>query len=265
MGQTLTITGRYYRQYPPERFEGFAERDLDLGLDETVLLAVDIYGADEPANRTFSGMGDEHSASMAQDIRATKIAPVLETARAAGIPVVYVANSAPRVALRHSAYWAQKWETLHVDKDDLFSEDVTDPLEYHHGTSEVLGYTPATRPQPGDYFIRKHTPSGFFDTRLDTLLRNLQARNLVCVGFALDMCLGATMLDGLWRNYRPVLLRDCTYAVELPGIDEPGTWTKRWITYVECAIGYTSTSDDFAQACQRLGEPAGDGRPEVRS
>jgi ureidoacrylate peracid hydrolase len=248
----LVFSGRYYRQYPPGAFLGFAERDLRLPVDETAVLVVDIYGADEPMNRSFSGMGDEHSSSTAQDIIATKIRPTLDAARAAGLPVVYVANSAPRIALKHSAYWEQKWETLHVDKDELFSEQTTDPLEYHHGTSNVLGYTEDSRPRPGDYFIRKHTPSGFFDTRLDTLLRNLRIRNLVCVGFALDMCLGATMVDGLWRNYRPVLLRDCTYAVELPGIDEPGTWTKRWITYVECAIGYTAPSSAFIEACARV-------------
>jgi nicotinamidase-related amidase len=253
MTGTLSLTGRYYRQYPPGDFEGFAERPLTLGVHETAVLVVDIYGTEQPANRSFSGMGNQHSSSMAQQIISKRIKPMLDAARKVGLPVVYVANSAPRVALKYSAYWEQKWQTLHVDKDDLFSETTNDPLEYHHGSSDVLQYTDESRPEPGDYYVRKHTPSGFFDTRLDTLLRNLRIQNLVCAGFALDMCLGATMLDALWRNYRPVLLRDCTYAIELPEIDEPGSWTSRWITYVECAIGYTTTSDDFIDACARVG------------
>ena len=58
------------------------------------------------------------------------------------------------------------------------------------------------------------------------------------------------MLDALWRNYRVLLLRDCSYAVEIPGIDEPpGAWTNRWILYTECAIGYTATAEDWIRAC----------------
>jgi ureidoacrylate peracid hydrolase len=68
------------------------------------------------------------------------------------------------------------------------------------------------------------------------------------------MCLGNTMIDALWRNYRVLLLRDCTYAIEIPGIDEPGAWTNRWILYAECAIGYTTTSDAWIAACRAARE-----------
>jgi hypothetical protein len=84
-------------------------------------------------------------------------------------------------------------------------------------------------------------------------------RHLVCVGFALDVCLGNTMIDALWRNYHVLLLRDCTYAIEIPGIDAPGAWTERWILYTECAIGCTATSTAWQEACYAALE-AGDGR-----
>jgi hypothetical protein len=58
------------------------------------------------------------------------------------------------------------------------------------------------------------------------------------------------MIDALWRNYRVLLLRDCTYAIEIPGVDEPGSWTERWILYVECAIGCTATSAAWIDACE---------------
>jgi hypothetical protein len=117
----------------------------------------------------------------------------------------------------------------------------------------VLKYSEIIRPCPKDYYIRKHTHSAFFDTRLDSLLRNVNCETLVCVGFALDMCLGATMLDALWRNYRVLLLRDCTYAVEIPGIDQmPGAWTEHWVLYTECAIGYTATAENWITACEAV-------------
>ena len=43
---------------------------------------------------------------------------------------------------------------------------------------------------------------------------------------------------------------------EIPGIDEPGRWTERWITYVESCIGYTLTSAEFVSECARA-RPAG--------
>lgn len=253
MSERLVLQGRYYRMHPPGAFLGFAEKAVELDLADTAVLVVDIYGPDEPSNRNYCGMVSDHSKSQSTVIIRERIKPVLDAARAIGLPVVYVANSAPRIALKESAYWEQKWDTQNVDKDDLYSEDDVDPREYHFGDSNVLKYDEFSQPHADDYFIRKHTHSGFFDTRLDTLLRNLGVRNLICVGFALDMCLGTTMIDALWRNYRVLLLRDCTYAVELPGIDSPGSWTSRWITYVECAIGYTSTAAAFLDECSRLG------------
>jgi nicotinamidase-related amidase len=248
----LALTGRYFRQYPLGSYQGSAEKQLQLNIEETAILVVDVYGLGESTNHSHVGLGNQHSTDMAQQIIEASIKPALDAARRSGVAVIYVANSAPRIALNQSAYWEQKWDTQHVDKDELYSEDTVDPLEYHYGDSNVLKYVDAVVPQAGDYFVRKHTHSGFFDTRLDTLLRNLRIRNLVCVGFTLDMCLGATMMDALWRNYRVLLLRDCTYAAELPLIDEPGSWTQRWITYVECAIGCISTSSAFIHACSNI-------------
>jgi nicotinamidase-related amidase len=252
MTEGLRVSGRYYRMYPPGSFLGFAEKDLTLDLTETAVVAVDIYGPDEASNRNYSGMLSDHSASESGTVIRERIAPVLGAARSVGLPVIYLANSAPKIGLRESSYWENKWDTQHVDVDDLYSEDGVDPREYHSGDSNVLKYNRFSEPRTSDYFVRKHTHSGFFDTRLDTLLRNLRVRTLVCVGFALDMCLGATMIDALWRNYRVILLRDCTYAIELPGIDLPGAWTSRWITYVECAIGYTAMGDAFVAECERI-------------
>jgi ureidoacrylate peracid hydrolase len=253
----IKIKGRYYRLYPPEEFLGYAEKEFELDLSETVFLVVDVYGLgfDPEPERTgeaseWMGMVSEQSIEREKDIVVNHIRPALDAARGVSLPVVYVSNSAPRIALSKSAYQEQKWDTLDVNKDELYAEDNIDPLEYHHGDSDVLKYSAIVAPREGDYYIRKHVHSAFFDTRLDTLLRNLGCKTLVCVGFALDMCLGTTMIDALWRNYRVLLLRDCTYAIEIPGVDEPGAWTDRWILYHECAIGYTATSEAWVAACR---------------
>jgi nicotinamidase-related amidase len=244
------LAGRFFRMYPPGAFKGFAEESLELPVAETAVLAVDIYGGDELPD-AWSGMVSEQSGDPAVAILRDHVGPVLEAARTRGLPVVYAANSAPRIRLANSAYGRLKRRSIDVDQDELYVEEGVDPREYHAGTSDTLRYARAVAPQPGDYFIRKHVHSAFFDTRLDTLLRNLGVRNLICLGFALDVCLGTTMIDAVWRNYNVVLLRDATYAIEIEGIDAPGEWTKRWVTYVECNVGHSATSADFIRACAR--------------
>ncbi len=251
--QCLRFTGRHYKMYPAGSFLGFAEQSLVFPIDATAVLAVDVYGHDE--SDVWSGLVSDESADQGGAILTRNIAPALDAARSAGLPIIYAANSAPRIALDRSAYGEMKQDTLRVDQDVLYGERGVDPLEYHAGDSTVLTYQDEIKPLATDYYIRKHVHSAFFDTRLDTLLRNLRIQNLVCLGFALDVCLGTTMIDAVWRNYRVVLLRDCTYAIELPGIDHDGSWTRRWITYVECCIGHTATSQDFIHACATVASP----------
>ena len=247
----LTLTGRYFQMHPPDAFAGLTEERLTLPMRETAVLAVDIYGAHDRPD-VWSGLVTKSSTQQAGQLLHERIAPVLEATRLVGLPLIFVANSAPRIALEHSAYGELKDRGMHVDQNELYAEADADGLEYQRGPSEVLTYTDDVAPREGDYFIRKHVHSAFFDTRLDTLLRNLGIRNLVCLGFTLDVCLGTTMMDAVWRNYRVVLLRDCTYAIELPGIDHDGSWTKRWITYVECNVGHSTTSQEFLEACRVL-------------
>ena len=245
----IRLPGRYFRMYPPEKPLGHAQKQLQLDTAQTVFLLVDVY---DPALQPDASRSPWELTGYFID-QCKQVMPAMVAARQAArdvnLPIVYLANSAPRIALADSAYQEMKTNTINANKDELFAEDNVDPREYHHGDSQVLKYAKIIEPRQGDYFIRKHAHSGFFDTRLDTLLRNLGCKTLICAGFALDMCVGTTMIDALWRNYRVVLLRDCTRAIEIAGIDEPDAWTNRWILYTECAIGYTATADQWITAC----------------
>lgn len=248
---SISIQGRYYRQYPPEKFLGHTNKNLLLDLKEIALLVVDVYGLgfdQDGRQSTWSGMCSDQSIAREGEVIVNHIVPAINACRNVNIPIVYISNSAPRINLANSMYEEVKKNTLNFVTETTYSEPNVDPLEYSRGESNTLAYSNIIAPKPNDYFIRKHVHSGFFDTRLDTLLRNLGVKTLIFVGFALDVCLGSTMMDALWRNYRNILLRDCTYAIEIPGIDAPGAWTERWITYVESNIGYTATSQELIEA-----------------
>jgi ureidoacrylate peracid hydrolase len=56
----------------------------------------------------------------------------------------------------------------------------------------------------------------------------------------------------MYRNYRIVLLRDCTAAMEYHDTMADQTITRFIVRHVEAFLGYTSTSADFVRACQQL-------------
>jgi ureidoacrylate peracid hydrolase len=204
-------------------------------------------------------IGDKYK-QLWYDITVQKIEPALQAARAIGLPIIYVNNSAPRVALEHSEFAEKLRKSLGFDMTQDFSEPMVDPREYHQGPAMQLQFPAAVEPQPGDHLVRKHCYSGFFDTRLDTLLRNLRVHNLICAGFVADACLFTTIADAVFRNYKVILLRDCTLASELPHEFEGLQHTQRMVLWIETIIGTTVTSEEFVQACDNSlesGSPAG--------
>jgi nicotinamidase-related amidase len=251
----LRLKARYYRWFPPEEHLGYAEETLALSLAETAFVLVDVYlpGTDLEADE--GAAGGQAALSLKDyrlwcDITVEHIGPALAAARRAGLPIVYVTNSGPHIALGRSAFAHKLRQSLGFEMEGAFTEERVDPLEYHRGPAKQLGFPDAVAPQSGDFYIRKHTYSGFFGTRLESLLHNLRVRNLVCVGFRLDACLMSTMLDALYRNYKVILLRDCTLASELPHEIDEMSFTQRMLLWFEALVGVTVDTKDFIAACQ---------------
>lgn len=252
---TLELNGRYYRWFPAERHLGHAEESLSLDVSRSALMAVDVYmpeRADLAARPEETKPLSDKDYEVKYDIATRHIAPVLELARKIAMPVIYVNNSAPRIGLERSQLGKTLVRAQGFSIEQEFIEENIDPREYHHGPGELLGFIPALRPQPGDLYIRKHAYSGFFATRLESALRNLDVANLIFVGFRLDCCLGTTMLDALYRNFKVILLRDCTVACELPGEIDELAFTRRMLIWFETLIGVTVDSKDFLSAGEAL-------------
>jgi ureidoacrylate peracid hydrolase len=246
MAKTLSLNARYIRSRE-EHFE-----TLTLSVPRTALLLVDVYYDDqlrgdwgEPADpfvRHFEWM--EQNISIA-----------LEAARGAGLPVIYAMNSAPRIGLQRSAFgahfaraWSKDGSPQAFNRE--FAEGGVDPREYHSGPKTSLKVPPSLAPREGELYIRKHVYSAFFDSRLDTALRNLGIETLVCAGLWANVCVAATALDALYRNCRVIWLRDGTLAGETPADVATLANTARWIAWFEETVGYTVASAEFAAACE---------------
>jgi len=65
-------------------------------------------------------------------------------------------------------------------------------------------------PDANDILVDKYSMSGFHDTLLDTILRNLHITTILFAGVNADQCVLCTLQDANFRGYDCVLLEDCT-------------------------------------------------------
>jgi len=63
--------------------------------------------------------------------------------------------------------------------------------------------------QETDIRVDKYRMSGFWDTPLDSILRNLRVDTILFMGVNLDQCVMATLQDAVNSGYDGVLVKDC--------------------------------------------------------
>ena len=68
-------------------------------------------------------------------------------------------------------------------------------------------------PQRDDYFVLKPRHSGFFQTPLDLLLRDLGAQQLILCGLTTDSCVLFTANDAYLRGFEILVPGDCSAAM----------------------------------------------------
>lgn len=92
---------------------------------------------------------------------------------------------------------------------------------------------------PKDIAINKYRMSGFYDTCLDSVLRNLGIKTVLFAGVNADQCVLATLMDANFLGYDCVLLEDCT-ATTSPSF----CWEATLYNVRQC-FGFTIQSTGF--------------------
>ncbi len=78
------------------------------------------------------------------------------------------------------------------------------------------------KPGERDYVVRKRRYSGFFQTDLDLLLRELGVDRLVLTGIDTNICVRHTAADAFFRGYRIAVVRDAVASWEGDAESEKG-------------------------------------------
>ncbi len=190
-------------------------------------------------------------ASIGVDVAAARqaIAPLqrlLPRLRQAQVPVVWVNWGNRPDLLNVSA------SLRHVYNPSGAGVGLGDPLPTNGATvltqgswaAAVVEELPAA---PQDIWVDKYRMSGFWDTPLDSILRNLGKTTLLFAGVNMDQCVMATLQDANFLGYDCILLRDCSATTS------PDYCSQATVYNVNQCFGFVADNDAIAMALDSVG------------
>jgi nicotinamidase-related amidase len=139
------------------------------------------------------------------------IAPLqrlLPRLRYAQVPVIWVnwGNRPDRLNLSPSLLHVYKPHGRGVGLGDALPGSGAKVLEKDSWAAAIVDELVA---EPGDIRLDKYRMSGFWDTPLDSILRNLGMTTLLFGGVNLDQCVMCTLQDANFLGYDCILVEDC--------------------------------------------------------
>lgn len=122
----------------------------------------------------------------------------------------------------------------------------TDHVEYMNGRIPCLEGTPGAELVPEleaqkDIVIKKRKDSGFYETNLDNILRNLGVDTIMLGGMQAQICIQTTGADGYFRGYNIVAVEDCITSTR----EED---KRRALDWISGYCGRVLRSDDIIRA-----------------
>ncbi|NBD23830.1 cysteine hydrolase family protein [Paenibacillus glycinis] len=213
---------------------------LTLDLGRTAIVVVDMQNDFCSPGGWLASIGVDTAPLLAPVEPLNRLLPAL---RAADVPVVWLnwGNRPDRLNLPPSV--------LHVYNPDGTGVGIGDPLPGNGsrvlekdswGAALVDGLVP----EPGDIRVDKYRMSGFWDTPLDGILRNMDIRTLLFAGVNLDQCVMHTLQDAGCLGYDVILMADCC-ATSSPAYCAEGA-----IYNIKQCYGFVAESAELATAVE---------------
>lgn len=172
---------------------------------------------------------------------------VVERCREEGIPVIW-----SMWGLRPDGWdagpYALKWPPLNPGQPGS-------PVTWGHPHTEELAGN--LQPREGEPVIRKHRFSTFYNTSFDDYLRQYGIEYLVIAGVTCANCGHATAIDGCNRDYKVIMLADCSTSIPHPtaytdsgadsGAEPPMGYGQHWeaLRNIQMNYGDVLTSPEF--------------------
>lgn len=177
-------------------------------------------------------------------------AKVLAAARQAGIKIIYLKmayqDDLSDLGEEVSVNRVRHLKVMHVG-DTINAPDRSKSRILIRGTwgTDIV---PKLKPHDGDIVIYKTRFIGFYQTNLDSTLKQLHKKNLIITGSTTSISVESTVRDAMFRDYLPVVLEDCT--AEPIGYNFLRSNHEASLLTIQTLLGWVSSSKEFIKAVQ---------------
>lgn len=205
---------------------------ITIDLKRTAMIVVDMQNDFCAEGGWVQHIGADLAPEIAPIAPLQRLLPVL---RSTGVPIIWLnwGNRPDKANLEPPV--------LHVFKKKAADAGIGEPVPGKNapllqkdswGAAIVNGL----EPMPEDIHVDKYRISGFWDTPLDSILRNLGIKTLLFSGVNTDQCVLHSLTDANFSGYGCVLLEDCC------GTTSPKFCTEATLFNVKLIYGFVTGS-----------------------
>jgi nicotinamidase-related amidase len=210
-------------------------QSLCIDLNRTALIVIDMQNDFCTEGGWVDHIGGEFAPDRAPIAPLNRLTPAL---RQHGVPVLWL-NWGNRPDLANMPP-----NQLHLYKPSGVGVGLGDPLPGSGAPvlqkdSWAAAVVDELEVAPHDLRVDKHRISGFWDTALDSILRNLGVQTLLFAGVNTDQCVFCTLTDANFLGYGCVLIEDCCATSSPAFCAEGALWN------VKKCFGFVTDSADL--------------------
>jgi len=235
------------RPSPAPRVATIAAQPQDIAIDlgRTAVVVVDMQNDFCGHGGWFDTLGVDVSPIHALY---PNIRRVTDGARAAGMPVIWLGFGTRPDRLNLPPIVRYPFARVGGGKglgDMIQGKGRAEPHAILQRGSWGAEVVPELGAQPGDIFVDKHRISGFIDTPLDSILRNLDVKTVAFMGVNSDECVFGTLIDASFHGYDTIMIEDGTAT------SSPASCHEAALYQVRFCFGFTTTSTQWAAAVDK--------------
>jgi len=233
------------RESEPRRIRiGTEPQAVIADLNRTAIVVIDMQNDFCAKDGWVDHLGVDYSPDRAPIEPLQRLLPVL---RGAEVPVIWV-NWGNRPDLANMPP-----NQIHLYKPAGEGVGLGDPLPSNGAPvlqkdSWAAAVVDELAPEPGDIRVDKHRISGFWDTPLDSILRNLGIKTILFAGVNTDQCVLHSLTDANFLGYGCIMVSDCCATTSPDFCTEATIWNVKKCFGFVCDSGAVITALDAAQA-----------------
>lgn len=215
-----------------------APQDVTIDLKRTAIIVVDMQNDFCAEGGWVDHLGADYTPDRLPIAPLQKLLPAL---RKAQVPVIWL-NWGNRPDLANMPP-----NQIHLYKNSGTGIGLGDPLPGSGAPvlqkdSWAAAVVDELAPDPMDIKVDKYRISGFWDTPLDSILRNLDIRTVLFAGVNTDQCVLHSLTDANFLGYGCVLVEDCC------GTTSPDFCRESTVWNVKKCFGFVTDSKKILKA-----------------